>query len=505
MAAWFVASVLALATVALVPPSTGDGPAGWRVDAEAVALALQLKARCTLRTRPYLHHGDSTTPPLSPAEPLLLQPDASTPWPPGLSAWRDRRVFVRRHGNLLVEPRSGIEVAAGGARRRARNGEDAGTHQVRLLSVLADGHRHQATSQDHRRVVFERAKLADQTVQVGQECGDDDGDGADVGGGGGSDVGGASASWLDRGGAAMADDLGWIATLGDNAHAGSSNVEFDSLVLSVAPVGHGLPRHSHGASWFALVVGTKVLERERGREREREGESAREHAALRWRGARARLPALPTQLEAALFAAHLHVVAGELILLLVLCFVAVAALSRCAVLSAQFWLIAPPGEAGTAWAADPRPARHFLEQLVANRSAVLPGLQWCVQEAGEIVSLPAFYHHATVNLGEAVGIGGQANAFSWASPLQATAVLSDRIAQDPRNPRLLEALADAMERSGAKAGALRHLLRAVDEEPLNQRLALKTARVAIDLGQRRLVGHACSKPGPICRCYPAGS
>ena len=32
----------------------------------------------------------------------------------------------------------------------------------------------------------------------------------------------------------------------------------------------------------------------------------------------------------------------------------------------QFWLTAPPGEAGSAWAADPRPVRHWLEQLAAN-------------------------------------------------------------------------------------------------------------------------------------------
>ena len=232
----------------LVLIGTGDDPPGWRVDEDAVALALQLEARCTFTARPY--HGDTTSPPfrhppLSP-EPLLLQPDA-TMWPPGLSAWRDQRAFVRRHGDLLVEPRPAMSVATGGA-RRAAPGETHQHQHTRLRTVIDDWHRHQAAARGHSHVVFERAKLADPTgsceAHAQKPC---------------QAGSGPTSSWLDRGGAAMAADLGWIATFGANARAGASAVAFDSLVLSVAPVGHGLPRHSHGASWFALAVGTKVL------------------------------------------------------------------------------------------------------------------------------------------------------------------------------------------------------------------------------------------------------
>ena len=45
----------------LVLIGTGDDPPGWRVADDAVALALQLEARCTFTARPY--HGDTTSPP----------------------------------------------------------------------------------------------------------------------------------------------------------------------------------------------------------------------------------------------------------------------------------------------------------------------------------------------------------------------------------------------------------------------------------------------------------
>ena len=115
-------------------------------------------------------------------------------------------------------------------------------------------------------------------------------------------------------------------------------------------------------------------------------------------------------------------------------------------------------------------------------------MQWCVQEAGEILVLPPFHHHATLNLGDTIGVAGQSNAFKWTDPVHAATVLSERATQDPGNPRLHEALANALEgASGTTDATLQSLLRAAEAEPLNHRLLLKSARVAIDLGRRPLV------------------
>ena len=68
----------------------------------------------------------------------------------------------------------------------------------------------------------------------------------------------------------------------------------------------------------------------------------------------------------------------------------------------------------------------------------------CVQGPGEILYLPAGWHHATVNLRESVAVVGQANALGWDSPGTAAKGLRRQLKRDPNNPRLREALGQVL-------------------------------------------------------------
>ena len=145
-----------------------------------------------------------------------------------------------------------IKVAAGGG---ALPHDGARAPAPTLQSVL-DAWSSTPHGAAHGHVVFERAKVpvhddAATAAAAAARCsGDDDAS---------STSGSAPAStWLDRGGAAMADDLGWVANLGVGAPLDAGSHATNDVVLSAAPRGCGLPRHTHGASWFALAVGTKV-------------------------------------------------------------------------------------------------------------------------------------------------------------------------------------------------------------------------------------------------------
>lgn len=177
----------------------------------------------------------------------------------------------------------------------------------------------------------------------------------------------------------------------------------------------------------------------------------------------------------------------------------------------KWWLLNPPTVAGTAWAAERRSTLQWLQLLGAEpgsdgseqrHGASLPdGVQWCLQLPGEAMLLPAYWHHQTLNLGESVAVGGQHNNLRWQDPVEAVRQLRAQQSMNVApNPRLLEALSDAMlhtskeaaGRGGKETGAaakasLRYLLEAVAVEPLNGRLALRAARQAHALGRQRLV------------------
>jgi hypothetical protein len=128
-----------------------------------------------------------------------------------------------------------------------------------------------------------------------------------------------------------------------------------------------------------------------------------------------------------------------------------------------------------------------------------------LQLPGEALLLPAYWHHQTLNVGESVAVGGQHNNLRWQDPAEAVRQLRAQQSMNAvPNPRLLEALSDAVlhtskaagskaaGRGGKETGAavkasLRYLLKAVAVEPLNGRLALRAARQAHALGRQRLV------------------
>ena len=184
---------------------------------------------------------------------------------------------------------------------------------------------------------------------------------------------------------------------------------------------------------------------------------------------------------------------------------------------AKFWVLRPPAategvRAGEPWASDPRPPSFWLAHLAAGQ-APPAGVQWCVQHPRDVLFLPAYWHHATLNLagagnaGVAVAVGGQQNKLAWADHAHAAEGLQQLLDHDGANPRLLEAMADNVvaqdhpsaaaaaagsrgpggSRPAAALMALPYLLAACHAEPLNVRLSIKTARLAKRAGRRGAV------------------
>ena len=185
---------------------------GWGVDDRLTALASMLEPRCTLRRASGMGMPEEA--------PALLAVPAGE-WPVGLGDWANRTAFLYRHGKLRVHPRAGITTAQGGARHRRREST------AQLVEVV-DGWREVNTGPAKDRLVFE----------PGSERG----------------VAAPADGWHT----AMAAELGGLQERlpggGGVARAGQPLYE---LVLSVAPAGAGLPRHTHGPSWLALAAGAK--------------------------------------------------------------------------------------------------------------------------------------------------------------------------------------------------------------------------------------------------------
>eukprot|EP01043_Picozoa_sp_COSAG02_P063515 COSAG02_NODE_9028_length_2356_cov_2.214001_2_plen_478_part_01 len=182
------------------------------------------------------------------------------------------------------------------------------------------------------------------------------------------------------------------------------------------------------------------------------------------------------------------------------------------IVGSKFWILHPPvGEGGSPdWPALPLSTAQWLQQLASPtyneidsraRAQTREQPQWCLQQPGEVMLLPAFWHHATLNIGETMAVGGQQNVFRWSEPLEALEELMQK-SDTGSNARLLELTADSMlqlsteaEREGAAAAtgrdtrgpaaALSLLIEASSLEPLNTRLHLKVARLAASqaLGQ----------------------
>lgn len=178
---------------------------------------------------------------------------------------------------------------------------------------------------------------------------------------------------------------------------------------------------------------------------------------------------------------------------------------------AKLWLTFEPGEL---------PTRNvsISEQLLTRRLAVqnaatvletaaadgelaallsLEGLHVCVQQPGETVYLPSLWHHATANLGEAVGVGGQNSA--WFLRLTAHhADLESALMAEPRSA-LLRTTVAAMQLQSLKntpsktvwvrtaAEILENNARAQALEPHNLQIYASNARMSYVL---RLMGEA---------------
>jgi tetratricopeptide (TPR) repeat protein len=188
----------------------------------------------------------------------------------------------------------------------------------------------------------------------------------------------------------------------------------------------------------------------------------------------------------------------------------------------KWWLLHPPNAAGTAWATERRSSLQWLRLLAEaaphsgqtvrsdrNATKLPPGVQWCLQLPGEVLILPAFWHHQTLNIGDSVAVGGQSNAMQWTNPREAVAQLEERLETSSTaavpNPRLLEALSDAHRAAAAAIASsttrssshdessLRYMLKAIAAEPLNSRLALRGARGAHELGRHALAAELLTR------------
>jgi hypothetical protein len=111
----------------------------------------------------------------------------------------------------------------------------------------------------------------------------------------------------------------------------------------------------------------------------------------------------------------------------------------------KWWVLHAPGD--TTAAADPRSPAQWLVALAEAAAAGRPpppGVEWCLQQPAEVLLLPEYTHHATVNLRESVAVAGQANALGWDSPAAAAKGLRRQLKRDPTNPRLREALGQVL-------------------------------------------------------------
>jgi hypothetical protein len=285
----------ALSCLLVAAPLDADNAATW---GEASSTLLEqvaaLDRPCTIHTV----NGSLPRDLDAVSEPTLVRPSASD-WPQGVRAWIDRDAFLRRHGDVRVEPRTSLGTAQTGPRRRTNTATTP--PGCTLASMLAPSESSRVGS-DSLRQVFQAASLRPNETALGT-C----------------DKPEPSREWLH----AMEDDLGPMLSWMGPA---------DGRILSISESGAGLPRHSHGAAWLASIVGSK------------------------------------------------------------------------------FWILHPPvSEGGSVeWAALPFSAAQWLARLGSSSGRNLQqSVQWCVQQPGDVMVLPAFWHHATVNVGDAIAVGAQ--------------------------------------------------------------------------------------------------
>ena len=290
-----LAALLAALTVVL----PDNASAGWgKASATLLEHVAALDRPCTIySTKPGTLPRDLN----DVAEPLLVRPLA-TEWPPGVQAWAERNVFLRRYGAVRVEPRTALGTAQTGPLRRLH--PFAATPPGCTLNSMLAAFGADAAP-DSRRQVFQAGySTSNRTLPE------------DVGACNSAEV---SNDWSH----AMEADLGpMLNWMGQN----------DGRLLSISESGAGLPRHSHGAAWLATIVGSK------------------------------------------------------------------------------FWILHPPATEGESeeWARLPFSAAQWLERLgSSSRLTLPPDIHWCIQQPGEVMELPPFWHHATVNIGDVVAVGAQ--------------------------------------------------------------------------------------------------
>ena len=246
----------------------------------------------------------------------------------------------------------------------------------------------------------------------------------------------SSAGWLES----MKGALGW---LGDRLPSATDTG--DALILSAGPAGAGLPGHSHGAAWLALAAGSKfwlVRPRKAGDPQTSKATAEEMQQSVEW--AASPYPPLHWLRQ---------MTSGDV----------------------------DPGSNGGAHAAGSETAGDGGTSPPDSESPP-DSVRWCVQHPKEIVFLPAYCHHATLNVKDSVAFGGQRNKFEWSDRAAAFAGFQAELQGDRSNPRLLEAFADSLLGGAASAtldtpagNPVALLVDAVAAEPLNVRLALRAA------------------------------
>ncbi len=124
------------------------------------------------------------------------------------------------------------------------------------------------------------------------------------------------------------------------------------------------------------------------------------------------------------------------------------------------WLLYPPGRAPKelfeTLGPVALPIRDWVQQFLPQLPVAVPSpLVDCLQYAGEAMYVPAGWLHATVNVGETIGAGGQAH---WSATRRRDTMLNAVL----RDAEVHRNLAIANQHLGQKQLALQHLQRALE-------------------------------------------
>lgn len=75
-----------------------------------------------------------------------------------------------------------------------------------------------------------------------------------------------------------------------------------------------------------------------------------------------------------------------------------------AVVGSKLWVLHSPEDGSPDFATLPFSAGNWLRRLVESAEQ---RVEWCIQHPGDVMIVPPFWHHTTLNIGETIAIGGQ--------------------------------------------------------------------------------------------------